>query len=237
MKKQYILTLLLASLFVVVSLHTVTAQTSIADICGQNAADPKCTLQDAKTIVGNLLTRFIIPIGSAILVVIIMYRIIASWFIARREGNPNAIKIAASQAGNAILGFILVIAIMGGLFLGLLKFIGTQDWAIPLVKLLSNAFIPHAYAQSGYLPNPLGVSNLYDFLLLLVRLVVRWFIYPAIIVMWVWSGFAYVEAQGNPEKLSKAHNWLLWAVISTVVVLMTEGFLFALRGTVQQILS
>ena len=133
------------------------------------------------------------------------------------------------------IGFIFFILIVGGFLTAVFKFIGTQEWALPFIKLLGNSFIPHAYAQSGYLPNPLGVSNLYDFLLLIVRLAVRWFVYPAIIVMWVWSGFAYVEAQGNPEKLSKAHNWLLWAVISTVVIFMTEGFLFAIRGTVQQV--
>lgn len=90
-------------------------------------------------------------------------------------------------------------------------------------------------ADSALLPNPLSTNSVYDFLLLIVRLIIRWFVYPGIIAMWVWSGFAFVAAQGNPEKLVKARSWLMWAAIVTVVVFMTEGFLFAVRGTVQQI--
>lgn len=237
MKKHYILTALLASFFIIISIHGVHAQKSIAgdEICGATAAT-ECNIANAKTVISNFI-KLVVEIGSILLVLFILYRFVMAWF-ALQAGNANAYKEATKQVGNALLGFAIVVAIIGGFFFGILKFLGAQEWTTTLLKLISDAFVPHAYAQQGQmLPNPLGTNSLYDFLLILVRTVIRWFIYPALIFMWAWSGFSYVAAQGNPEKLSKAHKWLMWAAISTVVVFMTEGFLAALRGTVQQILQ
>jgi predicted membrane protein len=61
-------------------------------------------------------------------------------------------------------------------------------------------------------------------------------IHPAVIGIWVISGFLYVAAQGAPEKLKKAHRLLLWAFISTLIVFTIQGFMVAIKGTVNTIL-
>ncbi|MFA6608749.1 MAG: hypothetical protein WCT07_02465 [Candidatus Paceibacterota bacterium] len=236
MKKQHLITLALAIFFVGISLQGVHAQTSISgdEICGASTST-ECTLANAKTVITNFI-KLVIEIGSVLLTLFIMYRIVIAWY-AKVQGNAMAIKQAGKDIGNAILGFFIVVAVFGGFFLAILKFLGAQEWTTTLIRLISDAFIPHAYAQTGeLLPNPLGTNSLYDFILIIVRVAIRWFVYPALVGMWVWSGFSFVLAQGNPEKIMKARNWLMWAVISTVIVFMTEGFLFALRGTVQTIL-
>jgi hypothetical protein len=73
-------------------------------------------------------------------------------------------------------------------------------------------------------------------MLKILALVIRFFIYPALIVIWVWTGFAFVLAQGKPDALSKAKKLLVWATISTFVVVMIQAFLFAAKGTVEEIL-
>ena len=85
------------------------------------------------------------------------------------------------------------------------------------------------------LPNFLSANSLYDFLLAVVRLFMR-FVYLALIVMWVWTGFAFVQAQGSPEGINKAKQWLWRAFVSTLVIFMLQTFLTALKGTVEKIL-
>jgi hypothetical protein len=65
----------------------------------------------------------------------------------------------------------------------------------------------------------------------------RFFVYPALIVIWVISGFSFVMAQGSPEGIKKAKSWLTWAVITTLIVFTVQMFLVAMRGTVTQVLG
>ena len=60
--------------------------------------------------------------------------------------------------------------------------------------------------------------------------------YPAMITVWVWSGFMYVAAQGAPEKLAKAHKLLLMAFVTTLITFTTHGFLLSLKASVDKIL-
>ena len=69
-----------------------------------------------------------------------------------------------------------------------------------------------------------------------VRAAIRFFLYPAVVIMWVWSGFQFVYAQGNPEGLKKARSWLFWAVVTTLVMFTIQGFLMALQASAQKIL-
>lgn len=242
MKRQYFLTLILASFFIVISLHgsPVQAQTSISgdSVCG--AWDPvskkiinPCGVQALQTIAHGVFS-LIIVLGLPLLVVFIIYRFIMAWY-ALQQGNANAYKEAGKKATEAITGFIIIVALFGGLFLVVLKYFGVQDFPLQLLKAISDAFIPHAYAQTT-LPSPTVFTSLYDFILGTLNVVMKFFLYPALIGIWVWSGFSYVLAQGAPEKLKKAHNLLIWAFISTLIVFMTQGFLVALRGSVNKIL-
>ncbi len=235
MKRKHILTLILASFFVVVSFYgmDVNAQTSISGdtLCGSSVAT-KCGVDDIATIFKKIFST-IIALGLPLLVIFIMYRFVVAYY-QLAQGNANAYKEAIGKVTQAIIGFIIIVALFGGILLVMLKYLGVKDFPLELLKKLSEAFIPHAYALEQ-LPNPLGVTSLYDFILNALSLVLKFFIYPALITIWVWTGFSYVFAQGAPEKLMKAHKLLMWAFISTLVVFVTQGFLIALRGSVEKI--
>ena len=111
-----------------------------------------------------------------------------------------------------------------------------------IISLLATVFFllcVHGVSAAGttttFLPNPLKINNGYDLFIALIRVVIRWFVYPGIIAAWLFSGFSFVLAQGNPDKLIKARRWTMWAAIITATIFMTEGFLLAIRGTIIQI--
>lgn len=263
--KKTILSALLATSFIMVGVSGISAQTpapattgttagvtqsvSGDEVCGgiapkdsNNPAANECTAQDFKEIGKRLLVIFTM-LGGAVLVIMIAVRLVMSWY-AYRSGDAGAIKRAGEQAFNAAMGFLIIFAVFGGLYLALLNYLGTQDWAVQLFKLFSDVFVPHAYAapvaapsDSALLPNAFGSNSAYDILLAGINLAMRFFVYPAIIVMWVWSGFQFVYARGNPEGLSKAKSWLFWAVIITVVAIMLQGFLIAFKNTANKVLG
>lgn len=212
------------------------AVTSVSgdEVCGSSAST-KCGISDLKKIT-NKLIGVIVSLGLPLLVVFIVYRIVMAYF-AVRAGNAGAYKEALQAAGNAILGFLIIVLVAGGLLLTVLKFFGVKDFLGGPLKAIIGMLIPHAYAADGqYLPNPTGITSLYDFILTVVRFAMRFFVYPMLIVMWVWSGFSFVAAQGNPEGLKNARKWLLYAVVSTIAIFMVQSFLLALQGSVKKIL-
>ena len=237
------------SLLTVTLVHAQGSGASLSgdEVCGRWDPVAKkiinpCSVADIAKVLKGVLT-IVISLGFPLLIVFIAYRFIMAYFAAI-QGNTNAYKEAIKKSANAMLGFLFIVALFGGLMFVLLKYVGVKDGPLQLLKLFTDAFIPHAYAEAasttttgtGYLPNFLSSNDLYSLLLSIARLVMRFFIYPALIVMWVWTGFAFVLAQGNPDALTKARKWLMAAFISTLVIFMLQGFLVAAQGTVKKIL-
>ena len=233
--KTVFLSMFLATVLVITSVSGVQAQTpSIAGdgVCGATAADV-CTPADLKEIGRKVLTMFAL-LGSGILVVIIGIRLVRSMF-AYMRGDVMAIKKAGEAAFNALIGFFIVFAVAGGIFLLGLKYLGAQPWVGQLLQMFSSVFVETAYAQETLLPNPLGSNSAYDLILAAMNLAMRFFIYPALIVMWVASGFKFIYSQGNPEGLKTARDWLLWSFVITVVAFSLQAFLLAFRATAEKI--
>lgn len=101
----------------------------------------------------------------------------------------------------------------------------------------SNSGVPGTgSAPATQLPNPLGFDSLYDFILGVLNMILKFFLYPAMVGVWVLTGFMYVAAQGAPEKLTKAHKLLLWAFISTFITFSAQAFLMAVKGSVDKLI-
>jgi hypothetical protein len=232
----YILTALFSVSLLLVSAHGVYAADSgtIAgdSLCGASSS-AKCTPDHLKTIAGKLLKLFVY-LGSAILVVVLAIRFLTS-LAAYMRGDSAALTRAKNQALSSVIGFVIIIVIFGGGFMVLLKSFGVKDSFLQLIKLFSEGLIEHAYAADAGLPNPLASNSAYDILTAALKLMIRFFIYPALIALWVASGFKFVTSQGNPEGLKTARGWLFYTVIVTVVVLSLQGFVAALRATADRI--
>jgi len=61
------------------------------------------------------------------------------------------------------------------------------------------------------------------------------FAIPFIVFFIIYAGFLYVTAQGNPEKIQKAHAALLYALIGGMLILGANVLLYVITNTITQI--
>lgn len=89
---------------------------------------------------------------------------------------------------------------------------------------------------SNKLENPLQFDTISQFLDAMLGAVVT-IAGPIVVLMLVYSGFLFVKAQGNPEKLTDAKKAIMWTIIGAVIVLGAFVLSGAIEGTVNQIKS
>jgi heme/copper-type cytochrome/quinol oxidase subunit 2 len=58
---------------------------------------------------------------------------------------------------------------------------------------------------------------------------------PIVVFFIIYSGFLFVVARGNPEKISTAKTTLFWTIIGAVIVLGALVISTAISGTIDQI--
>lgn len=89
----------------------------------------------------------------------------------------------------------------------------------------------------GCIQNPLGPgSNLGTFLESLIGIIVQAGI-PLVVLALVYSGFRFVLAQGNPEKLVEARRILLWTVVGTAILLGAWTIATIVSNTIAAIIT
>ena len=86
------------------------------------------------------------------------------------------------------------------------------------------------------LENPIKVGTLTELLQKAIDIVWKLGI-PVIVLVIIYTGFLFVAAQGNPTKLIKAKDALLWVIIGSAVVLGSWVLAKALAGTVKNLQS
>lgn len=93
------------------------------------------------------------------------------------------------------------------------------------------------FAQSGGyigIKNPAtGVNSISDIVTAVVR-VVRMVAIPFVVLAIIYSGWLFIAAQGNPDKLKNARGVFMWTLIGTLVVLSAELIASVLAGLFNQ---
>lgn len=84
---------------------------------------------------------------------------------------------------------------------------------------------------SGTLTNPLKSASIQEFLLKIIDVLLV-FALPIIILYIMYSGYLFVTAAGNSEKIAGAKNALLWSVIGGVIILGARLIISVIQGTV-----
>lgn len=88
-----------------------------------------------------------------------------------------------------------------------------------------------------HLTNPLsGVSTIPDAINKILSVVIRVAL-PLIVVFFIWAGFTFITARGNPEKIKVAKNIFLYTIIGTLLILGAWVITNAIIGTVNAIIS
>ena len=81
------------------------------------------------------------------------------------------------------------------------------------------------------LKNPIKYQNLPDFLLAVLKVVVQYSVL-LIVLFLVFTGFKFVAAQGNPDKINEAKQMLIWVVIGAFVILGVYVIRAAICGSI-----
>ena len=84
-----------------------------------------------------------------------------------------------------------------------------------------------------HLSNTLGVTTIQDLLAKIINAMVL-IATPIIVIMLIYSGFLFVQASGNEEKLGKAKTTLMYTLIGAAVILGAKGISFAIQNTLSQ---
>jgi len=86
------------------------------------------------------------------------------------------------------------------------------------------------------LQNPLrsDIGNISQFLTALLDAVVI-IVFPFIILMIIYSGFLFVSAQGNEDKLKTAKKTILWTIIGALIILGASMLSYAIEGTINDL--
>lgn len=86
--------------------------------------------------------------------------------------------------------------------------------------------------------NPIGpnLDTLEDFIVKIIEIAL-YVIVPILSLMIIYTGFLFVSAQGNPEKLKKAKSALTFTLIGAALILGAFVITSAIKSTVEEIKS
>ena len=97
---------------------------------------------------------------------------------------------------------------------------------------------PPSSSLTVTIPNPTNAGS--DLISLLVALLnnVVMPVAAVFVTMWIiWAGFKYVTAQGNPTKIEKAHQQLLWSLIGAGILLGAAGISLVVKSTIDALIK
>lgn len=87
---------------------------------------------------------------------------------------------------------------------------------------------------STKIQNPIRYNNFYEFVSAVIEVIVE-ILMPFVVLMFVWTGFMFVKAQGNKTEIDTAKTALVWTVLGTFVLLGAWAFAQIIGNTVTQI--
>ena len=105
------------------------------------------------------------------------------------------------------------------------------------MKKIIAIFIPFlipSFLFAASLDNPLAFDTLYDFLVAVLDVAIA-IAFPALVLFFVWIGFKFLTAQGDPKEIQKAREYFLWAIVGALLVLGARVLAEAIRATVEQL--
>lgn len=82
--------------------------------------------------------------------------------------------------------------------------------------------------------NPLQANTLQEFITSIINAIVL-IAFPFLVLMLVYSGFLFVSAQGNAQKLADARRVFIWTLIGSLLVLGAKALSLAIEATVNDL--
>lgn len=86
------------------------------------------------------------------------------------------------------------------------------------------------YVSAADLPNPLGTNATFG---TIITSIINWanaIAIPLTALMVVIAGYLYLTGGGSPERITRAHRALVWAMIGLVVIILSSSVVAILRN-------
>ena len=114
--------------------------------------------------------------------------------------------------------------------LKLVKFVSLATISIFLMLPILGLVLPIlGLAQIQEPPTPVtSMSEVYDILVKVMRWIFTFLLIFAVIFLFL-AAFSYLTAAGDPEKIGKAKNQLIYAIVAIAIALVARGIEFILR--------
>lgn len=93
----------------------------------------------------------------------------------------------------------------------------------PGYRVLANTFL-----------NPIRSTSIEDLLNTIITVVI-FILFPVIVLMLVYTGFLFVQAQGNPAKLNEARKAFIWTLVGAFVILAARTLQEVIVDTVESL--
>jgi len=78
---------------------------------------------------------------------------------------------------------------------------------------------------SATLSNPLGTNYSIPELVGMIIKYILGLVGTLSLLMFIWAGFMWLTAQGNPDKVKKGRDTMLWAIVGLIIVFSSYAIL------------
>lgn len=82
-------------------------------------------------------------------------------------------------------------------------------------------------AASTYLENPLGIDNLPDLIGRVLKYLIG-FLGILALLMFLYGGFTWMTAMGEPKKVTKGAETIKWAAIGLIVIFLSYALVYSI---------
>jgi FtsH-binding integral membrane protein len=93
-------------------------------------------------------------------------------------------------------------------------------------------FTTAVLAQGVTIDNPTKHPDLESF----IQSIAKWLFNIALVlapILFVIAGFYYITAQGDPAKIKKAGDLIIWTAIGLILIMLTNGIIALLKDIVE----
>ena len=118
----------------------------------------------------------------------------------------------------------------------MMREVWTFSWWVAFALAVGGANV--VFARHGgptHLRPPLrgitGIEMFLEWLLGIIMIILT----PVVVLMIVYTGFSFIAAHGNPEKINDARKMLLWTSVGAGIILGAQVIRTVVFGTVDQI--
>lgn len=110
----------------------------------------------------------------------------------------------------------------------------------PAIVLAAGASLGGTPATNGSAPtrliNPINANTFSELVALVIKTAVD-VLMPFVILAFIYSGFLFVMAQGNDEKLGKAKSAITWSMVGAFILFGAWGFAQLISQTLSTVIN